>query len=65
MSDFRHHKTTVGAKENCKTTVKLADLRVVYKKIMVGLFHYLMTQYHMLKLHQVEFGSVWKGSQMN
>jgi hypothetical protein len=38
--------------------VKLVDLRVVYQKIMIGVFHPLKPKYHMLKLHQVGFGRI-------
>lgn len=56
MSDFRYCKTTRGAEESHKTAIMVADLRVVYKKIMVCVFHSLMPKYYMLKLHKVGFG---------
>jgi hypothetical protein len=56
ICDLRYHKTSRGAEESHKTTVKLADLGVVYKKIMTGVFLSLKPKYHMLKLHQVGFG---------
>ena len=56
VCDLRYHETSRGAEESHKTMVKLANLRVVYKKLMIGVFHFLKPNYHMLKLHQVGFG---------
>jgi hypothetical protein len=58
ICDLRYHETSGGDEESHKTMVKLANLRVVYKKIMIGVFHSLKPKYHMLKLHQVGFGRI-------
>jgi hypothetical protein len=58
ICDLKYRKTSRGAEESHKTMVKLADLRVVYKKIMIGVFHSIKWKYHMLKLHQVGFGRI-------
>jgi hypothetical protein len=58
ICDLRYRETSRGAEESHKTLVKLADLRVVYKKIMIGVFHSLKPKYRMLKLHQVGFGRI-------
>ena len=58
ICDLRYRETSRRGEESHKTTVKLADLRVVYKKIMIGVFHSLKSKYHMLKLHQVGFGRI-------
>jgi hypothetical protein len=58
IRDLEYLETSRGAEESHKTTVKLADITVVYKKIVVGVFHSLKPKYHMLKLHQVGFGRI-------